>query len=163
MDIGVGDAVYPPAEPAKYPGLLDFPQATIRCYRPETILAEKIHALVKLGAINSRMKDIYDIWQIASQTKLEGTVFAKALRGTFEQRQTDFPESLVIFSSRYIHQRREAAWKAIGKRLSSVDHLPGFSKTLGQLALFLLPIMDALYQDQDFTQGWDPTKGWAWH
>jgi hypothetical protein len=157
VDIGVGDVVYPPAEPAQFSGLLDFPQTTICCYRPETILAEKTHALVKL------VKDIYDIWQIASQTKLEGNVFAKALRGTFEQRQTDFPESLVIFSSRYIHQRREVAWKAIGKRLSSVDHLPGLPKTLGQLKLFLLPIMDALYQEQAFNQRWDPAKGWAWH
>lgn len=57
VDIGVGDAVYPKPEELIFHGMLNLPEAIIRIYNPETILAEKIHALVKHGFIN-RMKDI---------------------------------------------------------------------------------------------------------
>jgi len=62
IDVGLGDAIYPPAVDVFYPTLLDLPPPRIRAYQRETVVAEKTEALVKLGASNSRMKDFFDLW-----------------------------------------------------------------------------------------------------
>ena len=37
------------------------PSPHLRAYPPETVIAEKFHAMVALGRANSRMKDYYDV------------------------------------------------------------------------------------------------------
>jgi hypothetical protein len=66
VDVGAGDAVVPAPEVLDYPGLLDLPRARIRAYRPETSIAEKTEAMVRLALANSRMKDFFDIHRLAS-------------------------------------------------------------------------------------------------
>jgi predicted nucleotidyltransferase component of viral defense system len=61
VDIGAGDAVVPPPDLVEYPGLLDLPRARLRVYRPETSIAEKTEAMVRLAMANTRMKDLFDI------------------------------------------------------------------------------------------------------
>jgi hypothetical protein len=41
-----------------YPGLRDLPLARVRVYRPETSIAEKTDAMVRLALANSRMKEL---------------------------------------------------------------------------------------------------------
>jgi Nucleotidyl transferase AbiEii toxin, Type IV TA system len=61
VDIGFGDAVEPGIEDIDLPVLLDMPSPHLRAYPPETVIAEKFHAMVALGRANSRMKDYYDV------------------------------------------------------------------------------------------------------
>jgi predicted nucleotidyltransferase component of viral defense system len=61
-DVGAGDAVSPPPEWLEYPTLLGMPSPRLRAYRPETTIAEKAHAMVTLGSVNSRMRDFFDIY-----------------------------------------------------------------------------------------------------
>jgi hypothetical protein len=49
VDVGAGDAVVPPPEILDYPGLLNLPRARLRAYRPETSIAEKTEAMVRLA------------------------------------------------------------------------------------------------------------------
>ena len=49
VDVGTGDAVVPPPDVQDYPGLLELPRARCRMYRPETSIAEKAEAMVRLG------------------------------------------------------------------------------------------------------------------
>jgi hypothetical protein len=53
IDVGIGDAVVPAPEWLEYPSLLRFPPPRLRVYRPETAIAEKLHAMVELGEANS--------------------------------------------------------------------------------------------------------------
>ena len=64
VDVGAGDAVVPPPEILDYPGLLDLPRARLRAYRPDTSIAEKTEAMVRLALANSRMKDFFDIHRL---------------------------------------------------------------------------------------------------
>ncbi len=48
LDVGIGDAVKPEPEWLEYPSLLDLPRPRLRCYQPETAIAEKVHAMVVL-------------------------------------------------------------------------------------------------------------------
>ncbi|MCP4898762.1 MAG: nucleotidyl transferase AbiEii/AbiGii toxin family protein [bacterium] len=61
------DAYYQIQEPERigYPSLLGLPSARLRAYRPETMIGEKLHAMVVLGSKNSRMRDFFDICTLA--------------------------------------------------------------------------------------------------
>lgn len=57
-----GDAATPAPRREEFPTLLeDFPVPVVKTYRPETVVAEKLHGMAKLGLANSRMKDYYDV------------------------------------------------------------------------------------------------------
>ena len=59
IDVGIGDAIVPAPEWLQYPSLLGFPPPRLRVYRPETAIAEKLHAMVELGEANSRMRHFF--------------------------------------------------------------------------------------------------------
>jgi hypothetical protein len=46
--------------------LLDMPSPQLRAYPPETVIAEKFHAMVVLGRANSRMKDYDDVGMLTN-------------------------------------------------------------------------------------------------
>jgi predicted nucleotidyltransferase component of viral defense system len=52
VDVGFGDAVTPEALVVEIPPLLDFPAPRLRAYPRETVVAEKLEAMVKLGMAN---------------------------------------------------------------------------------------------------------------
>jgi predicted nucleotidyltransferase component of viral defense system len=162
IDVGIGDLVYPQPKEEVYHGLLDLPKPVINIYPLEAILSEKIHALEQHGFLNSRMKDIYDIWDIVSNKKFEGVMLSEALRLTFNNRQTPIPESLVIFDNDFLNESKFSSWKSVGKKLQSVDQLPDLNLIINQLQNFLIPIMNALFQEKEFTLVWDPSKDWGW-
>ena len=66
VDIGFGDIVTPGVVEAEFPTLLDFPAPRLRTYPRETVVAEKFEAVVRLGIANTRMKDFYDLWAMAT-------------------------------------------------------------------------------------------------
>jgi len=87
VDVGFGDVVTPDAEEIEYPTLLDLPAPTIRAYPPETVIAEKLQAMVALGMQNSRMRDYYDLWIISRQFSFEGAALVAAVQATFNRRR----------------------------------------------------------------------------
>lgn len=91
VDVGYGDAITPGAQDIAYPSLLDLPEPKLRAYPPETVVAEKFQAMTALGMVNSRMKDFFDIWAIATTFAFEGPVLAKAIQATFERRESPLP------------------------------------------------------------------------
>lgn len=91
IDIGFGDAINAPNFTVEYPSLLDMPTAHIRAYPPATVVAEKFHAIVVLGLVNSRMKDYYDLWAILNTLSIAKQDIDDAIFGTFERRETEVP------------------------------------------------------------------------
>lgn len=91
LDVGFGDAVEPEPERLPYPVLLDFPAPELLCYPRETAIAEKFEAMVSLGALNSRMKDFYDIWLLCQQFPFRMKPLRKSIQATFTQRGAALP------------------------------------------------------------------------
>ncbi len=88
VDVGFGDAVARPEEEVTMPVLLDFPPPTLRTYPAEAVIAEKLHAMVQHGMLNSRMKDVYDVVALAARLEFDGARLTDAIRLTFERRGT---------------------------------------------------------------------------
>lgn len=83
LDIGFGDVIYPAAISMVYPTMLDFESPRLVGYPKETVIAEKFEAMVKLGQLNSRMKDLFDIHLLARQFKFDAAVLIHAIQKTF--------------------------------------------------------------------------------
>lgn len=66
VDVGIGDALFPAPIWIDYPILLDQRAPHLLAYAPETAIAEKYQAMMKLDKANSRMKDFHDIWTLGT-------------------------------------------------------------------------------------------------
>lgn len=91
VDVGFGDAITPEAKEADWRELLDFPAARLLIYPAETVIAEKLEAMVSLGFANSRMKDFYDLHWLATRLDADAASVRMAVENTFARRGTTFP------------------------------------------------------------------------
>lgn len=91
VDIGFGDAIEPGLEELDLPVLLDLPSPRLRAYARETVIAEKFQAMVALGRANTRFKDFYDLWVLSRAYTFDDDRLARAIRATFERRNTEIP------------------------------------------------------------------------
>ena len=95
FDLGMGDSIIPDPIQAKTSELIGEKELSWYVYPVETIIAEKIHALVKLGKYNSRAKDIFDLsfyLPIAKRENLE-----MAIEFCFRNREMERPKNLVEY------------------------------------------------------------------
>lgn len=155
IDIGFGDIVYPGPEESEFPCILNFPAPTILCYSRESVIAEKFEAIVKLGYLNSRMKDFYDIWLLSRQFPFEICHLAEAIKLTFRKRDTDISQPIDAFSKSFI-QSRQTMWAAFIKGFKH-NHIPAsFQVIVNEIELFLAPII----QGSTDTHFWKPAGPW---
>ena len=93
IDMGLGDAVWPPPDRSVYPSLLDFPKPEVLAYPREAVVAEKLEALIVLGDRNSRIKDYFDLQYLASHFEFDRVLLTEAVGRTFARRGTSIPSS----------------------------------------------------------------------
>ena len=94
VDVGFGDAITPAAEDRTYPVLVGMAAPKLRMYPVETVIAEKLEAAVKLGMVNSRMKDFYDLLVIFRQYPYDSRLLPRAVAETFARRGTPLPRTV---------------------------------------------------------------------
>lgn len=144
VDVGIGDAVTPAPEWLDYPGLLDLPQARLRAYPRESVIAEKLHAIVLFGTRNSRMKDYFDLYALAREGAVGAERLAEAIAATFARRETAVPGTLPAGLSDEFAQdpSGQAQWNAFLSR-NRLDVLP-FAEVVAEVREFVLePIREA--------------------
>jgi predicted nucleotidyltransferase component of viral defense system len=67
------------------------PTPHVRAYSLESIVAEKFQAMTHLGIANSRMKDFFDLYEMAARFRFTEETLSEAIRATFERRKTPLP------------------------------------------------------------------------
>ncbi|HEX6371546.1 MAG TPA: nucleotidyl transferase AbiEii/AbiGii toxin family protein [Longimicrobium sp.] len=160
VDVGFGDAVTPAAKEITFPPLLDAPPPVLYAYPPETVIAEKLQAMVLLGMANTRMKDFYDVWVIARRFSFEGQQLAEAISATFRRRGTPLPDCLPVALTLEFSEddARRQQWKAFLGRIGQQEGAPGLPEVVDALARFLAPPLAALQANAAFHLRW-PTGG----
>ena len=140
MDIGFGDIVTPAPVDLDYPALLEhLPRASILAYSLETVVAEKLHAVVDLADQSSRMKDYYDLYQILKTRNLDPDVLQEAIARTFENRHTPYDPDTMFFRHNFgTNPQMETRWRAFIKKITSKSDLQ-FSEVVTYLQEKLLP------------------------
>ncbi len=119
VDVGFGDAVTPGPSDAVYPVLLDdLPAPHLRTYPVYTVIAEKLHAVVVLGMVNSRLKDYLDLVVMLEREALDAPTLALAIAATFQRRGTDLPDALPVGLGDEFggDATRVALWQALLKK-----------------------------------------------
>jgi len=126
VDVGFGDAVTPGPTDAVYPVLLDdLPAPRLRTYPVYTVVAEKLHAIVVLGMVNSRLKDYLDLVVIMEREALDEPTLALAIAATFQRRGTALPNALPVgLSDEFaLDPTRIALWQSLLKK-NDIVHRP---------------------------------------
>jgi hypothetical protein len=162
IDFGVGDAVHPAPTKIAYPVLLDQELIQLNAYPVEASIAEKFHAMVHLDMRNSRMKDFYDIWVLSQTLPFRGETLSRAIRETFERRETTIPKETPTafterFSSDASHVRQ---WAAFAKPIAGDEAAADFSVVAKAIAQFLQPAIDAAAQSAELRFHWHPGGPW---
>jgi predicted nucleotidyltransferase component of viral defense system len=162
LDVGVGDAVSPAPEWLEYPALLDFPRPRLRAYRPETAIAEKLHAMVVLGEANSRMRDFFDIHALAQRARFEGDVLARALRATFERRRTAIPaDPPIALTTAFAEvEGKRAQWAGFIRRNRLAAAPAELVAVIDGIAGFVVPVLAAAARGEVFAGRWPPGGPW---
>jgi len=125
IDVGFGDVIYPKPEIIDFPVILNMPQPHLKGYPVESVVSEKLEAIIKLGPLNSRMKDFYDLWLIIHRFKFNRYELAAALEKTFEHRKTVIPQGKPLFAEEIYNSKsdRQILWKAFLEK-EEIRHAP---------------------------------------
>ena len=162
IDVGLGDAVTPPPEWLEYPSMLDLPRPWLRAYRPETAIAEKLHAMVVLGQANSRMRDFFDIHALAQHGGFDGALLARAVRATFERRRTPLPHSLPLaLTPEFAAIRdKQVQWQGFLRKSALTSSPAELGTIVAGIATFLEPAITAARSDVPLKLAWPPGGPW---
>ena len=161
-DVGFGDAITPAAEIATFPTLLDFEAPRLRAYPKETVVAEKVEAMVQLGIANSRMKDFYDVAALAQMYAFDGATLARACKATFERRKTPLPEATAVafteaFSADAV---KNTQWTAFVRKAGLKD-AAGLATAVANVRAFAEPALAAARNDAGWRAQWPVGGPWT--
>ncbi|MBN1260077.1 MAG: nucleotidyl transferase AbiEii/AbiGii toxin family protein [Anaerolineae bacterium] len=164
IDVGFGDPVVPGIVPIRIPPLLEFPAPEIQGYSRESTIAEKLESMVRLGELNSRMKDFFDIWLLANRYPFDSQELGQAIRETFRQRRTPLVTHPVALGESFAEDLdKQAQWAAFLRRyhLSQEAAIPRtLSTATTHIAAFLQPVLEDLVAGEACTQHWQPGGPW---
>jgi hypothetical protein len=162
IDVGFGDVVIPGPGKVKYPVLLDFPPPELHGYTMESTIAEKFQAMVKLGLLNSRMKDFYDIWLLSRMFDFSGETLIEAIEKTFEKRKTPLINEPTVFNLTFMKDdTKQAQWKGFIEKAKLTDAPLSFEDIVAGIKDFLQPIVDSIINNRTFQSFW--TAPGPWH
>jgi hypothetical protein len=161
VDVGIGDAVEPAPEWIEYPVLLDLPPPKLLAYRPETVVSEKLQAMVHLGTANSRMKDFYDLHLLAETHVFYRDQLARAVGATFNRRATPIPETAPTpFSPEFVNESKKKQWAAfLGK--NGIHGAPDLGEVTAHLAEFLMPVLEQVRHASGTPRIWERGGPWV--
>jgi hypothetical protein len=162
IDVGFGDVIHPRPNVIDYPIILDFPKPHLKGYPVESVVSEKFEAMVKLGLLNSRMKDFYDVWIMMRQFDFSGAQLTEALKKTFKRRKTALPEDRPFFVEEIYNEKsdRQTLWKAFLKKGDIKLALERLSDTAREIEEFLIKPLDAIKNGYKFNKAWKLPGPW---
>ena len=161
IDIGFGDVIVPGPTEVEYPTLLDFPAPVLRAYPKETVIAEKLEALTKLGLLNSRIKDFYDLALLSRMYSFEGENLIEAIIATFRHRGTRIEaEPAGLTGAFYADPARAVQWRAFVRRSRFPEQSGDLNGIVAEIRTFVLPLLAAAASDEPFKDRWKAGGTW---
>ena len=126
IDVSTGDAITPHAIPYCFAEIFDEEKSyELWAYNVETVLAEKVETILRRGVFNTRPRDFYDAYILATTQPFDRAVFAEALRATARHRGTTEQITDVPGILRSIRQSPElrAMWDKYQKQFGYAQNI----------------------------------------
>lgn len=128
FDLGIGDPVTPGPVAVETKMMLSNESLSWAVYPIETIVAEKLHALVVRAETNSRSKDIHDL--AVFLPKADKKILKDALAKCFAFRKTELPKSIAEMLRGMDTTVLEKGWP---NAVASVTGSPRFSAAFAEV------------------------------
>jgi predicted nucleotidyltransferase component of viral defense system len=162
VDIGFGDVITPGTDEVVYPSLLGFPSPRLCVYPRETVIAEKLEAMVMLGMANSRMKDFYDVWMMSRELQFDGQTLAQAIQATFWRRHGELPDTTPLALTKEFARNpdKRVQWNAFLSRNRLQIGDMDLSQIVQEIRIFLIAPMSAATRSQPFREVWPAGGPW---
>jgi predicted nucleotidyltransferase component of viral defense system len=161
IDFGVGDVIVPGPRMIEYPVFLGSETIYLLAYPVESAIAEKLQAMVALGAANTRMKDFYDVWVCSKHLDFNSGTLLKAIDATFKNRETPAPtEEFDALTTRFVEGHR-VQWNAFVRKMGEDNLTDAFGEVIADLKAFALPVLRAVGRGEEVTQQWKAGTGWT--
>jgi hypothetical protein len=163
IDVGFGNAIVPGPEETEVRTILGDPPPRILAYPRESVVAEKLNAMVTLGERNSRYKDFYDLYAMANAFRFDGNTLVRAVRATFERRATPIDAALPVSLTApfYVSGDRMTQWRAYVTRNNLTGAPTDFQQAGELLTRFLQPVWEGLGAVGDSNGDWPPGGPWS--
>lgn len=89
IDVSTGDAITPHAVQYNFSEIFDDEKSyELWAYNIETVMAEKVETILRRGVFNTRPRDFYDVYILATTQNFDIAVFRDALSATANHRGT---------------------------------------------------------------------------
>ena len=89
IDVSTGDAITPHAVEFSFNEIFDDSKSfRLWAYNIETVLAEKVETILRRTVFNTRPRDFYDAYILATTQKYDKALFSQALQATAQHRGT---------------------------------------------------------------------------
>ena len=100
IDVTVGDPITPKELKFKYKCMFDDSYINIMAFNKETIIAEKFETFITDNIMNTRAKDFYDLYILLTRfyNDINKDDLVKAIKNTFERRESKFDINMIISS-----------------------------------------------------------------
>lgn len=162
VDVGFGNPITPDVRKLIMPTLLETvaPRPEVLAYPLETVIAEKLHAVVQFGLANTRHKDYYDVWMLSKTHSFDGNDLVDAVVRTFEAQEREIPLAPLVGLTEDFVDEQSLAWKTFLKRIDHRDKLD-LETVVTDLAVFAHPITEAARLGEQLDMNWDPEVGYV--
>ena len=162
IDVGFGDIITPAPVELEYPTLLEFDAPRLFGYPPETVIAEKLEAMVVLDMANTRLKDFLDIWILSEHREFAGSVLAKAIEATFRRRKTELPSEtpVALTPAFYAAPSKRAQWLAYVRKTRIPTTPPPFDEVAIRIGELVTPLMNSIRARTSAAGTWPPGGPW---
>lgn len=163
IDMGFGDVITPGRQKEEYPTLLDLPAPRLWMYPRETVVAEKLEAMVSLGVTNSRVKDLWDIVCLARRFPFDGETLGTAIAETFRRRRTPVvgERPAALLAEYYEDTIRAQRWRELLRQIGADADGPARLVDAGEeLRRFVEPVFESLIKENAFTEIWPAGGPW---
>jgi hypothetical protein len=130
-------------------------------YPPESVVAEKFEAMLRLGLSNSRLKDFYDIWVTTRTFPFDLPGLVEAISGTIRCRENSIPTEMpVCLTGRFATIVEDRGlWSGFLRRNPPTSKPPPFTDLQEELQRFFAPIIANLGLPVAVNGRWDPGGG----
>ena len=158
VDLGVGDIVVPESEFISLETIIDgFQEPEIRAYSMETIIAEKLDAILYLMEASSRMKDFYDLYYLALSKNFNGGILKEAIYTTFKNRgHLQLIKNIhEINRFKEIEKTRNMWNRFVEKEIKVTME---FDHVIDMIIELTLPICEAIENNEEFSKSWSFKK-----
>ena len=155
VDFGIGDVIVPTSQSRMIPVQLDgFDSPEVMTYSLESTVAEKIDALLQRMELTSRMKDIYDIYYLATMFDFDGRALQQAIFETLQNRGTDYDKNsfdrvIALAEDNNIQVR----WRQYLRRMKMPEL--DLKEVMPVIERFLRPVWEAIVTEQEILAQWD--------